>query len=92
MIWTFVAGWARKAWPYLAGLMVLVGGWFIAKGQGKALGTAAEREQNLDRSLRVERDWSREQKHAEQQTSGLPSDALRRRAVERMRREQDCND
>lgn len=93
MIYTLLVSWARKIWPYLAGAIALVGGWLLAKHEGRQEGTAMEREQTLDRSLRVERDWSREQKHAEQQTSGMPSDTLRRRAIERMRREQsDCND
>ena len=34
MIWNLITGFLPDVWPYLAGALALVGGWFVAKRQG----------------------------------------------------------
>ena len=34
MIWDLITGFLPNVWPYIAGALALVGGWFVAKRQG----------------------------------------------------------
>ena len=73
-----------KIWPYVLGLAVVVAGWFTAKAKGRA----EARTDSLETSIAVERDWQKEQRNAEKTTGALDDAALRKRAADRMRREQ----
>jgi hypothetical protein len=34
MIWSMITGLLPDVWPYIAGTLALIGGWFVAKRQG----------------------------------------------------------
>lgn len=34
VIWDLITGFLPDVWPYIAGALALVGGWFVAKRQG----------------------------------------------------------
>lgn len=73
-----------KVWPYILGAVAIAVGWFTAKAKGKS----EARTEGLQTSLKVERDWNKEQKDAAQKTDVLADNDLRDRAIDRMRREQ----
>jgi hypothetical protein len=73
-----------KTWPYILGVLAIVAGWFTAKSRGKS----EAKSEGLQTSLKVERDWNKEQRDAAQKTDVLADNDLRDRAIDRMRREQ----
>ena len=73
-----------EAWPYILGVLALVGGWLAARQSGKSAGRREVEDQQREADASA-REKARE---AAVEIERLDDDAVRDRARERMRRAQ----
>lgn len=80
MIWSLVTELLAPIWPYIAGALALVGGWFVAKRQGAQGQKAKQAEAQAKAHQKTIEEVLRET------PSDDPTDDIRRRMSDRARK------